>query len=65
MGALAVMLFLLATRHGLLSIAAVITSLYPAFTVLLAIGILRERVHRLQAFGLVLCAASVVFVSLA
>lgn len=61
----AVLCFLLATRHGLLSVAAVITSLYPAFTVLLAIGVLRERVHAAQAVGLGLCAASVVCVSLA
>lgn len=65
LASLAVLFFLLATSHGLLSIAAVITSLYPAFTVLLAIVILRERVHRAQALGLALCAASVVFVSLA
>ncbi|MET3960276.1 drug/metabolite transporter (DMT)-like permease [Marmoricola sp. OAE513] len=60
----AVLFFILATNEGLLSIAAVITSLYPAFTVLLAIAVLRERVHRTQAFGLLLCTASVVFVSL-
>ena len=62
---LAVLLFLLASHHGLLSIAAVITSLYPAFTVLLAILVLGEHVHRVQAAGLVLCATSVVCVSLA
>ncbi|HET6152013.1 MAG TPA: EamA family transporter [Marmoricola sp.] len=61
----AVVFFVLATRHGLLSISAVISSLYPAFTVLLAIGVLREHVHRLQAVGLALCAAAVVLVSLA
>lgn len=62
---LAVLFFILANGHGLLSIAAVITSLYPAFTVVLAITVLRERVHRTQGMGLALCAASVVFVSLA
>ncbi len=65
LASLAVLLFLLAKHHGLLSIAAVITSLYPAFTVLLAILVLRERVHRIQAVGLALCAASIVCVSLA
>ncbi|MBO9520444.1 MAG: DMT family transporter [Nocardioidaceae bacterium] len=65
LASLAVLFFLLATSHGLLSIAAVITSLYPAFTVLLAIVVLREQVHRVQAVGLVLCATAVVFVSLA
>lgn len=62
---LAVLCFLLASQSGLLSIAAVITSLYPAFTVLLAILVLREHVHRAQAVGLALCAATVVCVSLA
>ena len=61
---LAVLLFVLATHHGLLSLAAVITSLYPAFTVLLAILVLREHVHRPQAWGLALCAATIVCVSL-
>lgn len=62
---LAVLLFMLARHHGLLSLAAVITSLYPAFTVLLAIGVLREHVHRTQALGLALCALTVVCVSAA
>ena len=61
---LAVLFFILATHEGLLSLAAVITSLYPAFTVLLAIVVLRERVHRAQALGLGLCAVTVVCVSL-
>jgi drug/metabolite transporter (DMT)-like permease len=65
LASLAVAFFILATHHGLLSIAAVITSLYPAFTVLLAIVVLREHVHRVQAAGLALCAASVICVSLA
>jgi drug/metabolite transporter (DMT)-like permease len=62
---LAVLLFSLATHHGLLSLAAVITSLYPAFTVLLAILVLREHVHRAQAVGLALCALTIVCVSAA
>jgi drug/metabolite transporter (DMT)-like permease len=65
LAALAVLLFILATRHGLLSLSALITSLYPAFTVLLAVVVLRERVHRDQAIGLALCAATIVCVSLA
>lgn len=65
LASLAVLFFLLATSHGLLSLAAVITSLYPAFTVLLAILVLREQVHRAQSVGLAFCAASVVLVSLA
>jgi len=65
LAALAVLFFILATHRGLLSLAAVITSLYPAFTVLLAIVVLRERVHRTQAVGLLLCAVTVVCVSAA
>jgi drug/metabolite transporter (DMT)-like permease len=63
LGALATGLFLVATHHGYLSVAAVITSLYPAFTVLLAAALLRERVHRAQGLGLALCAASVALVA--
>jgi len=63
LGALATGLFLVATHHGFLSVAAVITSLYTAFTVLLAAALLRERVHRAQGLGLGLCAASVVLVA--
>jgi drug/metabolite transporter (DMT)-like permease len=62
---LAVLFFILATHQGLLSLAAVITSLYPAFTVLLAIVVLREHVHRAQALGLALCALTIVCVSAA
>ena len=64
LGALATGLFQVATQQGYLSVAAVITSLYPAFTVLLAALVLRERVHRGQAVGLALCTASVVLVAL-
>jgi drug/metabolite transporter (DMT)-like permease len=59
LGALATGLFLLATQSGYLTIAAVITSLYPAFTVVLAFVVLRESVHRAQGLGLVLCAVAV------
>jgi len=55
--------FLLATQTGYLSVAAVITSLYPAVTVLLAALVLREHVHRGQAVGLALCAAAVSLVA--
>ncbi len=61
---LAVLGFLLARQLGLLSVAAVLTSLYPAATVVLATLLLHERLHRGQSFGLALCAASVVCVAL-
>jgi len=63
LGALATVCFLLATREGYLSIASVVTSLYPAVTVVLAAGLLREHVHRAQAAGLLLCAVAVTLVA--
>jgi drug/metabolite transporter (DMT)-like permease len=61
---LAVVGFMLARQAGLLSVAAVLTSLYPAATVLLATLLLHERLHRGQSFGLLLCATSVACVAL-
>jgi drug/metabolite transporter (DMT)-like permease len=55
--------FVLAIREGLLSVTSVLTSLYPAFTVVLAATILREHVHRAQAAGLLLCAVAVTLVA--
>lgn len=55
--------FLYATHHGLLSVVAVITALYPASTVVLAALLLRERIHRHQAIGLALAAAAVALVA--
>ena len=55
--------FLLATRHGYLSIASVITALYPAGTVLLAGLILKERTGPLQRWGLALAAGAVLMIS--
>jgi drug/metabolite transporter (DMT)-like permease len=63
LGGVATTAFLLATHHGLLSVSAVLTSLYPAFTVLLAAAVLREHVHRAQAWGLGLCGVAVVLVA--
>lgn len=59
----AVLAFLLATQSGLLAVAAVVTSLYPAFTILLAALVLSERVHRVQGVGLGLCAVAVALVA--
>lgn len=56
--------FLLATREGLLSIVAVLTSMYPATTVLLARMILSERFHRTQLLGLGLAALGVIAMTL-
>ena len=63
LGALATGLFMVASRGGHLTVTAVVVSLYPAFTVLLAALVVRERVHGTQGFGLVLCVAAVVLVA--
>jgi drug/metabolite transporter (DMT)-like permease len=55
--------FLVATHHGDLSVSAVLASLYPAFTIVLAATVLKEHIHRAQAVGLVLCAAAVALVA--
>lgn len=56
--------FLYATHHGLLSVVSVISSLYPASTVLLAALVLRERVQPWQGLGLALAATAVTLVAL-
>lgn len=61
--ALANMFFLLATRQGLLSLASVLTSLYPAVTVMLAVGLLHEHTSRVQRVGLALAAAAIVLIT--
>ncbi len=47
-------LYALALTEGLLSVVAVVGALYPIATVLLARGILKERLQRVQAIGVVL-----------
>lgn len=57
-------LYLLGTRAGLLTIVAVLTSLYPATTVILARTVLGERLQRLQVVGLAVAAAGVLLITL-
>lgn len=52
------LLFLLATRTALLSLASLLTSLYPVVALLLAHHLLGERLTRLQAGGVVLALAA-------
>jgi drug/metabolite transporter (DMT)-like permease len=58
------MCFLLATHSGLLSLAGVLVALYPAVTVLLAVGVLHEHTSMLQRFGLGLAALAVVLITI-
>lgn len=55
--------YVLATHRGLLALVAVISSLYPATTLLLARGLLSERLGRQQAAGLALAAAAVALIA--
>jgi drug/metabolite transporter (DMT)-like permease len=61
--AVANLAFLLASRHGLLSLSSVITALYPAGTVLLAVLLLKERTGGVQRAGLALAAFAVVLLT--
>jgi drug/metabolite transporter (DMT)-like permease len=58
-GAAGTICFFIATHAGLLAITAVITSLYPASTILLARVVLGERLTAIRIAGLCLAAASV------
>ncbi|MFI9847307.1 EamA family transporter [Nonomuraea sp. NPDC051941] len=59
LGVCSTVLYTLSTREATLAVSAVITSLYPAFTVALAALVLRERTSLAHAAGLLLCTASV------
>ena len=56
--------FLLAITFSRLDFAVVISSLYPAITVLLAAFLLKEKVGVWQKAGVVLCLAAILFISL-
>jgi drug/metabolite transporter (DMT)-like permease len=62
-GAPGTILYFLATHRGLLAIAAVITSLYPAVTIMLARVVLGERLTAIRLAGLLLAAASVALIA--
>ena len=56
-------IFVIAAREGLLSLVAVISSLYPASTVVLARVVLHERVDRRQQVGLACALVGVVLIA--
>jgi drug/metabolite transporter (DMT)-like permease len=58
------LLFIAATRTGRLDIAAVLASLYPAGTILLAAWHLHERPTRRQLTGMAIAAAAVVMITI-
>jgi drug/metabolite transporter (DMT)-like permease len=58
------LLYLRASQLGRLDVAAVICSLYPAFTILLAALVLHERPSRRQIAGMAVALAAVVLLSL-
>ena len=63
-GAASSVAYFLATHSGLLSLVVVLTSLYPAVTVILAVVVAREPVGRRQAIGLVLVSVAIVLIVL-
>jgi drug/metabolite transporter (DMT)-like permease len=56
-------LFVAATRIGRLDVAAVLASLYPASTILLAAWLLKERTNRRQALGMTAALVAVALIS--
>lgn len=57
-------LFVAATREGMLSLVAVTSSLYPASTIILAMRFDRERVTRVQTTGILCAGVALVLVAL-
>ena len=63
-GASGTILFFLATHQGFLAVTAVLTSLYPAVTIVLARTVLGERLTALRLGGLVTAGACVTLIAL-
>jgi len=55
--------FAYASRHGLLSVVSVLSSLYPAITVVLARSVHAERLRRVQVVGVVAALGGVVLIA--
>jgi drug/metabolite transporter (DMT)-like permease len=56
-------LFIAATRHGRLDVSAILSSLYPASTVILARVLLKEKISPVQGAGIVGALAAVALIS--
>ena len=56
-------LFLYAVHRGVLALVAVLVSLYPSVTVILALALLRERLRAPQVAGVALALVAVVLIS--
>lgn len=56
-------LYILAGHYGRMDVAAVLASLYPGSTVVLANIFLHERINRLQVQGILLALAAIVFLT--
>ncbi len=57
------LMFVVAAQHGLLSLIAVLASLYPVTTVLLARVSLHERLSRIQIVGIAMALAGVALIA--
>jgi drug/metabolite transporter (DMT)-like permease len=64
LGCCSAIAFLLAAHHGLLAVAAVVTSLFPVVTVALAVVLAEEKLGVIRLVGLVLAAISVSLIAL-
>lgn len=60
----ATLLFQISAQAGSLTVAVVLTSLYPAVTVTLGMGLLRERAAPVQIAGLIFAAAAIVLIKI-
>lgn len=56
--------YALSARYGRMDVAAVLGSLYPGSTVLLAWFVLKERISRVQTFGILIALAAIVLITL-
>ncbi|MQA84429.1 MAG: EamA family transporter [Streptosporangiales bacterium] len=63
-GTVATLLYMLAAREQLLAVTSVLSALYPAIPVLLALGLLGERITAAQTVGLGCAAAAISLIAL-